>query len=245
MSIILEVTDGKGHTRWFESSDEFLMGRDPARVKLVVEDDLVSRVHGGFVRRINGDWIYIHRGRNKSRVDGRRMTRLSDQVMLRNGSIIQIGTTYIAVRFDDDAPTTVMGTAGIATQDPEDESPELFELDDPQASEDGSDDSIEGRTILDTDWRAEVRREGGEPTTDASEAAARVRREVFPLHTAAGNSEAAAVSSGKESAGQALVVVSREVEEVDVSPPTLPPESRVGGFWTQLLQRMRAWFFRR
>ena len=102
MSITLDVHEGEGRSWRFEAEQQVRIGRDPARASLVLSNAYVSRLQCVIQRRINGQWVLIHRGRNPSRIDGRELRQPGEQTVVLPGSTLILAGIHVQIELNED-----------------------------------------------------------------------------------------------------------------------------------------------
>lgn len=89
----------------FEEGDEWVIGRDPDEVELVLEDPMVSRKHVICRRAPEGYILENLSAVNPATQNGKIIT---EPVLLQEGDIIQVGNTFF--RFSERAPESDQGS---------------------------------------------------------------------------------------------------------------------------------------
>lgn len=164
MSIMLTIDEGDGLHRFYEAAETVVLGRDKRRVHVFLNDDFVSREHATIQRRKDGQWHFIHRGRNASRLDDRFLDKPGEQMVLHDKSVVQVGRFRITCHIDEE-PATEIISSRLAL--------ETADLPTPEERDEGLDD--ESRLLQETqvelaiprlgaleDADADAEREGGE-----------------------------------------------------------------------------------
>ncbi len=157
MAIALQVRDSEGRCHVYAAEQQIKIGRDPSQVNVVLDDEFVSRYHCVIQRRLNGDWVFIHRGRNPSWVDGQDLRRPGEQVILKDRSALRLGGIMIEATLDEDPATQLMAMHALVEE--EDDA-----MADADAGEEVDEDGLCGDTIADASfsWSGE----GGEDPAD-------------------------------------------------------------------------------
>lgn len=106
--LVIEEPGGKRWTR--QVSNTLVIGRDPKVAQLVLLDDYVSRNHATITRRSNGQWLYIHHGRNASRLDDAIITGLREQVVIRDQSRLKLGSYRVTFISDEEPATEILAS---------------------------------------------------------------------------------------------------------------------------------------
>ena len=116
MSIVLRIDEGDGQHSYFEAAETIVLGRDKRRVHVFLNDDFVSREHATIQRRKDGQWHFIHRGRNASRLDDRFLEKPGEQMVLHDKSIVQVGRFRIQCLIDEEPATEIIASRFVAIE---------------------------------------------------------------------------------------------------------------------------------
>ncbi len=145
MAVTLTVPSTGGGRRTYTHDRELSIGRDPAQVEVVLESAYVSRYHCVIRRRLNGDWVLIHRGRNSSRIGDIVLRKPGEQALLPAHTELRVGGVKLLLDIDeaDTSSREVVQIEDLDIRDPE------SGWDIPVPAADFEDEEDDERTILD------------------------------------------------------------------------------------------------
>lgn len=112
LTLVIEEPSGRRWTKQVHGT--LIIGRDPKVAQLVLQDDYVSRNHATITRRSSGQWLYIHHGRNASRLDDAVITGLREQALIRDQSRLRLGSYRVTFISDEEPATEILASRHLA-----------------------------------------------------------------------------------------------------------------------------------
>ncbi len=257
MAIALTVPEAGGGRRTYRDERELSIGRDPDQVQVALSSAYVSRYHCVIRRRLNGDWVLIHRGRNPCRIGDITLRKPGEQALLPAHAELLVGGVKLLLEIDerDRSSQRVIQIEDLDIRDPE----SGLHLPVPGLDDDDEDDE---RTILDEEipdldgdpvGGADRAGEGEEPvpapSPDSPGASAGTDGGVSGERTAGERARAASnddadiviFEGGRETPLPALPGIEETSRDLSTGDGSIRPGEDTSS-WGRLWTRIRNWF---